>query len=73
MTHKEYLIHYDKQHFSQLEEQLKQYAPTYFEHIPYCAVRVEGKREASLLEALAAIPGITYRQALTRKTQDDRY
>ena len=68
---KEYVIQYTPESKELLAQRLQTYEPQYFKHIPYCSVRIESEKESSLLETLSHIPGITYREALVRKTQGD--
>jgi hypothetical protein len=67
---KEYIIEYEKEHRTHVYECLEQFHPYVFSEIPFMTVSVDEAKEKSLLEVLASVPHITYRQALTRKQLD---
>jgi hypothetical protein len=72
--YKEYLITYDPVHHDALVDYLQPYQTEQFTLLPLAAVRVHSAaEEQSLLEVLALIPTVTYREAVTRHVFGDTY
>ncbi len=70
--YKRYIIGYEHD-VAELDAILSGYEHHRFRSIPYCSVDVRSKQEEeSLLEALAKLPGITYREAARREKLDDK-
>jgi hypothetical protein len=64
----EYIIHGNKEQL----EQLLEFSPHFYKHIPYCSVTVTKEQESSLLEKLTSLPDVSYHKAVKREALDDK-
>ncbi len=70
---KDYIVQYNKTQRESLEQTLSEYGPRFSDLLPLAYVKVDTVlQEKSLLECLAKLPDVTYREGIEHKLLGDR-